>query len=43
MVIKYVREQTTEFGIPKVELTLLEHEEGKSIYQIIKHHLKYEA
>lgn len=42
-VVKFVKEQTTAYGIPKVEVTFLEPQEGKSSYQIIKHHLKYQA
>jgi hypothetical protein len=42
-VTKYVKEETTKYGIPKVELFFLEPKEGKSTYQLIKHHLQHEA
>jgi lipopolysaccharide export system protein LptC len=43
MVINFVNENTAAYGIQKVEIFILDPQEGKSTYQVIKHHLKYEA
>lgn len=43
MVKHYVNQQVEKYGITKVEIFILDKEEGKSVYQIIKKHLKYEA
>lgn len=40
---KFVQDEASKFGVSKVEIFVLEPEEGKSTYQVIKHHLKYEA
>lgn len=40
---KFVKDETAKYGITKVECNFLEHEENRSVYQIIKKHLKYQA
>lgn len=38
-----IKQLTDKYGITKVEMIHLDKEEGKSIYQIVKKYLKYEA
>lgn len=38
-----IKEECEKFGITKLEVVQLDHEEGKSVYQIIKKYLKYSA
>lgn len=40
---KYVHDEAAKFGVSNVTVNVLEEEEGKSTYQLIKHYLKYEA
>jgi ABC-type branched-subunit amino acid transport system substrate-binding protein len=40
---KYVKDECEKYGITKIEIVQLDHEEGKSVYQIIKKYLKYSA
>lgn len=40
---KFIKDETAKYGITKVECSFLEHEENRSVYQIIKKHLKYQA
>lgn len=43
IVRNYVKEETAKYGITKVEVFVLDQLDGKTTYQTIKHHLKYEA
>lgn len=40
---QYVQSECAKYKISKVECTILDAEVNKSIYQVIKHYLKYEA
>jgi len=42
-IAKYVKDECEKFGITKLEVVQLDHEEGKSVYQIVKKYLKYSA
>jgi hypothetical protein len=38
-----VRSEATKYGVSKYEAVFLEQEQHKSVYQIIKKYLKYQA